>query len=157
MNIDEIPTEHLNRGIVVSIMESEKPFIETFTDGNGLAPVVFLRGVPMPYSVFVLYVAMRFAPERTKGQMPKLYENGIFRLPAEEQLRAFWERVEMPTEMRSRLSGYSYRGGAIQELIRELYVAHTKSDAEESKKSFREFIHRIEQDYESSLIDPVKV
>lgn len=157
MNINDIPTEHLNRGIVVSIMESEKPFIESFTNGNGVVPVVFLRGVPMSYGTFVLYMAMRLAPERSKGQMPKLYEGSTFRLPAEEEVKTLWERVEMPTEMRARLSGYSYRGSAIQILISELYNVHTKSDADEAKKSFREFIHRIEQDYESSLIDPVKV
>lgn len=157
MNIDEIPTEHLNRGIVVSIMESEKPFIETFTNGKGVAPVVFLRGVPMPYGVFVLYMAMRFAPERSKGQMPKLHNGVTFLLPMEEELKRFWERVEMPTEMRTKMHRFGKLSPAVQELIRELYTAHTKSDAEESKKSFREFIHRIEEDYESSLIDPVKV
>jgi hypothetical protein len=158
MNIEQIPSDCLNRGIVVSIMERERPFVETFTDGESLAPFIFMKGLPIPYGAFVLFMAMRFAPQRSKGQMPKFYDPVAgFQFAGDAAVKALWDRTEIPTEMREKIAKSQKPGTVIHDMVAELYGRLTNSDAEEAKRSFRELIYRIEDDYQSSLIDPVVV
>ncbi len=157
MNIDQIPADTLNRGIILSIVETERPVIESFTDGESIYTMAFLKGTPIPFNVLVLYMSMRFAPQRARGQMEKLYENSVFKFPQEEEVIQLWNRVEVPQDTRKYMESSGTANNAVMGLVNEMFTKLMNSEAEETTASFRSLIHRIEDDYESSLIEPEKI
>lgn len=159
MTIDQLSPEILRRGTILSIVETDRPVIESFTNGSEVYSMAFLKGIPMPYHVLVLYMAMRFAPHRSKGQMPAFYEINTFQLPMDGMLKKLWDRVELSPDTRTKISGHSRAGSVVENLVGELYskMINEKEGTEESTTLFRSFIQRIEDDYQSSLIEPERV
>lgn len=141
----------------MSLFDDEFPVIETFTDGEDILPVAYLHGLPMPYNVFILYLATRMAPQRTKGQMEKLYENGQFMLPSDGELLRTWERCTLPPGMAEKVAAKATASLMVRLAVVELFKKVDKTDTDEAKDACRDLINRIEANYASSLISPERI
>lgn len=155
-------TKVLTRGSVISVVDTERPVIETFADGEKLVPFAFLAGVPIPYNIFMLFMALRFAPNRSQAMMEDRYDGGEFFLPPDDHqnLTTLWSLCELPQPIKDEI-GHAMKPWTANRLIRrlvdELYTKHMEGDDESAKASFQTLIRRIDEDYTSSLIDPVKI
>jgi hypothetical protein len=165
MNINSISKE-LVRGSVISIMETHRPIIESFTDGEKIITFAFLNGVPIPYEIFALFMAIRFAPKCSESMLKKNYMNGQFYIEPEERIKLLelWSKCELPTELSSpdvMQNQLSEPSALICGLINKLYSKHMVGewviDDDSAKASFKELIHRIDEDYASSLINPIRI
>jgi hypothetical protein len=159
MNIDSIPAKAFVRGSVVSIIDKEKPVIETFTDGDGVVTVAFLHGIPIPFNTFMTYMAIRFAPKRSEAMLPGHFRGGKFWPPENEieVINRVWNKVDMPSEMRELIARQD-TADTIFGIVQQLYAAVLAPDGEEEMAAaFKTFIRRIDEDYTSSLIDPIEI
>lgn len=163
MNTDHVCLpKALLRGSVLSIVDTERPVIETFTDGKTVMPFAFLAGVPIPYNIFMLFMSLRFAPKCSQSMLLSRYENGEFCLPVEDHLKLtnLWCLCELPPAIKAMVGGEMRPWTAnhiIRGLVTDLYIKHIVADDDSSKISFQRLIRRIDEDYVSSLIDPVRL
>ena len=160
----EMPVGALTRGCVASMFEPERPVIETFTDGKAMSPIAFQCGVPMPYHIFMLFMAKRFAPSKTQSMLPQSYENGEFNLSKSGRLMLInaWSLADVPKLIKDRVAemavGPATAASIIRDLVNDLYTKHiVPEDVDATRASFKKLINRIEEDYGTSFDDPVKI
>jgi hypothetical protein len=161
MNIDIIPPHMMTRGLVVSMIDREKPFFESFTNGKDVATVVYIGGVPMSLNIFLVAMAIRFAPNRTRACIPGRVSDNRSRIIVTDEelvsLNAIWGKVEMSPDVRREILSVD-TNDTIHVAITRIFDSHLKlTDPTEIEKSFKEFMRRVDDEYTSSLIDPINI
>jgi hypothetical protein len=162
MNISHIPTSQLMRASVISIIDRDRPVIESFTNGEGVCTVVSLHGVPIPYSIFILHMAVRMAPMvSAKYLREDTLRSTDFVTQSMDILLETWKRAELPEEIKALLAtGCPPALPApiiVKKLVADLFDRLIVANAETTRASFRELVIRMDEDYISSLVDPILV
>lgn len=159
MNINKIPVDSILRGTIVSIMETDRPFIETFNVEGEIISIAYIAGLPIPFNTLIQFMAMRFAPNTSKSMMPSRYSQGtVFEMTKVERRRltSFWKNVEMSPEVRALTKDDREQMPSIviSKKVEELFQKYINY---ETVEPFKELIRRIDEDYGSSLLDPIQV
>lgn len=161
MNINKIPVEAIRRGTVISIMETDRPFIETFDVDGEIIPIAYIAGLPIPFNTLIQFMAMRFAPKTSKAMMPSRYSHSysyIFEMTKAERrkLTGFWKNIELSPEVRelTKDDREQMPSIVISQKVEELFQKYSNN---ETVEPFKELIRRIDEDYGSSLLDPIQV
>ena len=158
LGIDRIPSEAFKRGVIASMMDTEKPALETFTDGKAVFPMAFVAGLPMPYPIFSLFLAHRLAPNRVQGAVAALHGGGNGLTEDQDvQIIHLWKRIDLPSELREEIVKSASTASLISRFVAEMVNRCVNSDETDMTVQFRQLIIRIEEDYGSSLLDPVRV
>jgi hypothetical protein len=158
MNINDIPTTMLQRGAVISIIERDRPVVESYGHKDGTVTMVFLHGLPIPFMIFMLFMAIRFAPRRSMASMPKFYDGEKYRMPDDWALalETLWGSVQLPEDLRLWSAGMNPTS-ILDKVVNDLYLRHTTGELEDACASFKQLIRKIDEDYEASLIDLVQI
>lgn len=160
MSINKIPVEAIRRGTIISIMETDRPFIETFKVDGEIIPIAYIAGLPIPYQTLIQFMAIEFAPNTSKSMMPSRYSKSgtVFEMTAGERfnLSNFWDNVELSPEVRNSVSVPTEQmpSVVIAKKVSDLFQKYRNY---ETVEPFKELIRRIDEDYKSSLLDPITV
>lgn len=163
-------TDWLNRGIIASMMSPETALIETVLTKNGQMSVAFVNGMPIPYETFSLLMLHRMAPKSVNSIMIQQNVSQLsgFKLPpyhinALNRLIGSWSRI--PTtyhELSKNKNGNASFTTAAQIAVNNLFdrAAYGENGGADGKTGFALFgamMGRIEESYESSLLDPPEI
>lgn len=153
-------TDWTARGIVASMMAPDTALVETISVNGKIQSVAFVDGVPMPYETFSMLMLYRMAPKSvglictTQGAGATLSSSG--KLPPVHLARLnglIQDHRRLPSK--HHLTAISGLGAVAWEVVKALYDrAACSSDPKSAHAAFAAMMARIEESYESSLLDP---
>lgn len=156
-------TGPVTAGCIVSMMDDERPFIHSFTNGERVQTIAFVNGLPIPFNLFVLILCTRMAPNRVAAQVPtrvRASERIILTDDENRRLAKFWRGIDLSAEMRERVAATQDGWDewkpvdAAKTVVNLMLSKHMTGEDETSRERYVELIQKIDEDYAASLIDP---
>lgn len=157
--IQDIPTKLITRGIIMSMMDTDYPVVECFTNGSKVVPVACLNGLPFPFDRFIFHFCNRFSPGETQRLAPWEFKKDptVVYDPETDELMKFWGTLDIPENARNFIANYKERGSesVMIEQISLLYERHCKK--ENPQESFLKMVNEVDRVYGNSFNQPVTI
>jgi len=150
MIINELIEEKLLQTTsLVSIMSPLQPLVETYEKNGGKETIVFMSGLPIPFSIFLTFFTAAYITFVNSSDHPLKKEDS-------DMLFAIWKSVELNNDILDMVN-LSQRDKkpeyVISSIIGKMFSAYATS--ENSNEQFKEMVYRLDQDYNTSIISPI--
>lgn len=136
---------------LVSLMSPLQPLVETYEKNGEAETIVFMHGLPIPFSIFLTYF--------TAAYISYVNSNGNY-LQKEDSNTLFyiWESVELNKDIVDMINisqRYKRPEDVISTVIGNMFSSY--AILENSNEQFKEMVYRLDQDYNTSIINPIRI
>ena len=134
---------------LVSLMSPLQPLIETYEKDGEKETIAFMCGLPIPYAIFLTYFCASYITyvNSNGNYLQKEDINTLFEI---------WKSVELNKDIADMVN-ISQKEKRPEDVVSNIIVNMLAAYnlLENSNEQFKEMVYRLDQDYNTSIINPI--